>query len=362
MSFFSVYPRSKQFKGSDLEAFPLRVVRDEGVEYEPAIKFKEIELAGGASLFRNNSRFNDSFSITVLLHVNDRVEVTTSGEAMGVMSDIGSAISMGSPMGDVSNTSTVSVITSRSTVPVMELLDYCIRNAEPFYVVTDAVGIPSDELWLVTEQKKRKQEYNTGYVLWELTFTKYKEVTIGKFNKTTDVITKALEKLNKSSNTSKNTSSKTTLKDKMKKCKYTVLVFSKTKKTNNCVKVMQEILWNAGCFAKNVKKSEAIDGWYGKTTREAVKNYKKKNKLNYGLDTWGNQVGYKCWQVMCGTAKKVQKITEAGTSNKQIIKNATSTDKNKGSIVNVNVSGSNLNNATVTVRSTSVQSQSSGKK
>lgn len=353
-SFFNILPRNPIYPTLTLDSIPLRVVFKDGVKVSPDIKFNKIDLAGGQSLFKNNSGVNDSFTITVLLHKDDTIfNTTASPEA---------------PPYDPDTPTIVSVTYSSAKNPVrpeeadeylpsvnlITALDYWIRNAEPFYIRTDAVGISPDELWLVTEQKNRKQERNDGYVWWDLTFTLYREVTLGRFNKNTDVISKALEKLKSSSN--KNTDSKTQWRDKLKKCDYKTLVYSEKKKTVTCVKYMQELLYLEGCFPKNTKKATAVDSWYGKTTREAVKAYKKKYKKDYGLDTWGNQVGYKCWQVMCGTAKKVT-VKSAGTSNEQVVKNATTTDKTYGTVVNVNVSTADKQYATVTVKSKSIESQ-----
>ena len=344
MSFFNIMPRSKSYQDMTLEAIPLRVVRDDGIKYEPAIKFKEIELAGGNSIYRNNTRYNDSFDITIVLNKDDTFRISGPGYDMPTLVDNDTGTVLSSVHYD-----------DYRDENVISVLDYWIRSGEPFYVITDAVGIPADELWLVTEQKTRKQHYENGYVEWDLTFTRYKEITLGNFHKTTDVITNALKKL-EAKNKDKNTDSKTKLKEQMKKCKHTVLKFEKKKKVLGCVKTMQEILFNEGCYPKNSKKKDVVDGWYGKSTREAVKKYKTKYKKTYGLKVYGNSVDYKTWQVMCGTAKKVSNKS-AGISQQHIVKNATSKDKVYGSVVNVNVASKNAKNATVTVKSTSVTSQ-----
>lgn len=338
--FFNILPRSETYLTMTVDSIPLRVLHSGGVKVSPDIKFNKVDLAGGESIFTNSSGVNDSFTITILLHEDDMVWNTTPPTA-----DDFPIISTNTPV----NTGVSTPINVESyfnsfrnkyvsAAKLITMLDYWIRNAEPFMIVTDAVGIPEDELWLVTEQKNRKQERNDGYVEWDLTFTLYREVKLGKFNKNTDVITKALEKKT-SSTASKNTSSKTTLKDKMKKCDNKVLKYSEKKKVVDCVKVMQEIIYNAGCYGKNTKKDTAVDGWYGKTTREAVKAYKKKYKADYGLDDrYGNSVDYKTWQVMCGTAKKVG----VAKANDTIAKSVKSTGAR----------------STATVKSTSVKSTS----
>ena len=149
----------------------------------------------------------------------------------------------------------------------------------------------------------------------------------------------------------------------MKKCDYKVLVYSEKKKTVNCVKVMQELLYIEGCYPKNTAKKTAVDGWYGKSTRSAVKNYKNKYREKYSIGTkTGKSVDKKTWQVMCGTAEKVvvtvqQSKTNITTSNlDSAVKQATSKDSTYGTIVNVNVSSDNVKNATVTVKSKNLKS------
>jgi hypothetical protein len=344
MSFFNILPRNPDYQTMTVDSIPLRVVFSDGVKVSPDIKFNKIDLAGGQSLFKNNSGVNDSFTITVLLHKDD---VVNNATPRPVQEPLPTSISI------LDYTPPVDLSKYKGSSNLITALDYWIRNAEPFYIRTDAVGIPANELWLVTEQKNRKQERNDGYVWWDLTFTLYREVTLGRFNKNTTVIDKALEKL-KSSSSNKNTDSKTQWRDKLKKCDYKTLVYSEKKKTVTCVKYMQELLYLEGCFAKNVKKSEAIDSWYGKTTREAVKAYKKKYRKDYGLNEYGNSVDYKTWQVMCGTAKKVE-TKSAGTTHENVVKKATTTDETYGTIVNVNAGTKDSQYATVTVKSTAVQ-------
>lgn len=282
MSFFNIYPRNTEYQGWLNHPIPLQVILKDGVKTSTDIDFDRIDLAGGKSLFKNNSGINDKFTVTILLHDEDDI---FGGRDAGIPASAGAITNL------------------------INALDFWIREAEPFYIVTDAVSISKNTLWLVTEQKNRKQDHKDGYVEWDLTFTRYEEVVLGNFNKSTDVITKALEK---KKTQGKNTNSKTTLKSKLKKCKYSVLVYSEKKKVVNCVKVMQEILYNEGCYSKNSKKKDVVDGWYGKSTREAVKKFKDKYRKDYGLDKYNNQLGYKGWQVMCGTAKKV--VTSSNNS------------------------------------------------
>ena len=189
-------------------------------------------------------------------------------------------------------------------------MDYYIRNAEKFYITTEAIGINSNDLWLCTENKNRKQ-VKPGFVEWSLTFTKWVPVSYATFKNTNNNITQALKNYEKqkakknAKNTAKKTTtakSKTVSTSKLSKCKYTTLKYSKTKKKVTCVIYLQEVLKKKGYY------TGALDGWYYTLTKNAVKKFQKNNKKKYSLKVNGN-VDKATFNALCGlpiqTTKKV---------------------------------------------------------
>ena len=288
--FMSVTPRSKQYIGCNIKGIPLRVVQGDGVKTTPDIKFKLTDLNEGVKHFKNNSGINDSFTVTVLLNENDTVVVDKEFDDWSwqeVQLDYDTIIEVRSNGNGVH-------AKLGNHVKIIDVLDYYMRKGEPFYVTTRAVGIDGNDMYVITANGDRKQNYDDGYVLWDLTFTKYTTISYAVFQNTNAAVTKALNnyknqqtKNKKKSTTKKKTKakSKTTTKSKLKKCKLSQIKYSKKKKTTNCVKYMQTILWNKKFLTG--KKKEQIDGWYGKSTKAAVKKFQKKYKKKYKLKVNG---------------------------------------------------------------------------
>lgn len=344
--FMSICPRSASYLDLNTAPIALRVIQKSGVKVEPDIKFNEITLSGNSKIFTNQSGDQDSFTVKVLLHKDDVVQLYVVAY---------NTIVLGKNLEIVEHSDPYFKPSSKEA-NLITALDYWIRSAEPFYVVTKAVDIPKDKLWLITKNKSRTQDYDDGYVEWELTFTRYKDIKLGYFKTKSAGVASAIKAYNKSLAKSKAKAS-TTLIKKLLKCNRKVLVYSKKKKVIACVKVMQEILYNEGCFDKKMKKSEAIDGWYGKDTKNAVKKYQKKYK-KYNLPQTGN-VNFRTYQLMCGVVPKV-KVTAVNDLETKA-KNATS----KSGVVNVNVTKNVVNSplagkqklSTVSIKSTSLVSQ-----
>lgn len=267
-NFMSLCPRSKDYTGYNVTGIPVKVIQSDGVEITPHIKFSEVELDNGAKYFHNNSGKADKFSITCLLNDDEQLTLLKKGE-------------------------TEESPTNTQKVKVTDLLDYFIRQGEPFYVTTRARGISSTNLWRVTENNSRKQHYDDGYIEWSLTFTRYVSFSSAYFKNTNKGVTSALKKYqNKKKKQKKKTAkkkakSKTSVKSQFKKkCKASNLKYSSKKKVVNCVKLMQKILYKKGCYKVN-KKSQ-IDGWYGKQTKDAVKQFQKRYAKKYKLKQTGN--------------------------------------------------------------------------
>ena len=285
--FMTICPRTAEYTGYNITGIPLRIIKDDGIEYTPHISFSGVNLDNGAKFIHNNSGKADSFSITVLLNANDTVrgeyeeeEPMQYGMNMGMYGWYGG--------GRRIHTKEFNVI---------ELLDYYIRKGEPFYVTTKAVGINSNDLWLITSNSSRYQATTEGYVEWKLSFTKKVSYTQASFKNDNAGVTQAYKNYQKRLAKNKAAAKKAAKKKALAKlkstpqwklehnCKYKELVYSKTKKTNACVKVMQTILVNQGCFNPN-KKSQ-IDGWYGKQTVDAVKRFQKKYAKKFNLKKTG---------------------------------------------------------------------------
>ena len=343
--FMSICPRNVSYLELNASPISLRVIRNSGVKVEPDIKFNEIKLSGNSKIFTNQSGDQDSFTVKVKLHKDDQVVLY---KFLGYSKITPGFVGKELKIVEESDPQYI----ERTHASLITALDYWIRNGEPFFVVTKAVDIPNNKLWLITKNKSRTQEYDDGYVEWELTFTRYKKIKLGYFKTKTAGVAAALKQYNKNL-----TKSKTTLVQKLLKCDRKVLVYSKTKKVVNCVKILQEILYNAGCFGKKIKKSEAIDGWYGKDTYNAVKAFQKKNK-KYNLKVTGH-VNFRTYQLLCGVAPTI-KVTTVNNFQSKVGK-AT----NKAGIVNVNVNKNYIASdlagkqrlSTVAIKSTSLVSQ-----
>ena len=74
-NFMSIVPRSKNFMGLNTGPIVLEVIRDDGVDIKPSIKFSESDLDNGDKYFKNNSGVCDSFTISVLLNTSIKYTV-----------------------------------------------------------------------------------------------------------------------------------------------------------------------------------------------------------------------------------------------------------------------------------------------
>ena len=327
-SFFTIVPRDGNYVFNNDHAISLRVIMEDGVEVEPHIKFNEIILSGNNKVFTNSSGSQDSFSITVMFHRDDTI---------GWVFDIDNSELNEKLWPELYNNFIIDRY-GQQYIPLKYVFDWWIRNGVPFYVHTNAVDIPDGKLWLVTENKKRKQTYDDGYSLWDLTFTQYKEINLGKFKSESEGVTNALntyKNRNKAKEEAK-IKEKEKLKKALSKCDRKVLKYEKKKKVVKCVKTLQERLWVAGSFLKGVKKSEAIDGWFYKTTKQAVINWQKKWGKPYGLKTDG-KIDQKTFDALCGKGKKVTKTTTTAKQDTTI--KVTQTD-----------TGVSLNNSQITIK------------
>lgn len=294
--FLTICPRDGAYMQSKFHLLRLRVVQDSGVDATPDIDIQVNDLASGRKHFQNNSGKGDSFKIDVLIKDTDVVQYsqhsadpvyTSSGEALinyfWVQSDLKSE-------------------------PLWTVLDYFARNLTPLNVLTQAVDVP-DGLYVITDNSSRKQDYD-GMTIWTLEFTKYEEINTTTFLTTTAGAKKAIKKYEaakakkdakkKQKTTAK---SKLTTTQKLKKCKLSNLKYSKKKKVVTCVKYLQKVL------NKKIKSNLVIDGWYGDSTKKAVRKFQTNNK-KYSLKTNGNvdQNTLNCLVGKCGQVGKNIKV------------------------------------------------------
>ena len=301
-SFFSIVPRDNNVTLE--KALRLRVVLEDGVEVEPDISFKTTDLAGPYKIFQNFSGYHDKFTVTIMIHQDDVVDVRYK-QGKGTW-DLFEKQFMNSVGG-----TTNGIADSYYDVKVTTLLNYWIKKGVPFYIHTDAVGIYKKHSYMVIQQKKRTQNYRDGYVLWDLTFMRWKNIPALKFVKTTAGVKDALK-----SPKQRLIEARTKARKELAKCNYKKIVFSKKKKKVNCVKKMQQVLY----LQKFLTKKQ-VDGWYGPDTKKAVKKYQKKWSKTFGLKVTGN-CNKHTWTVMCGKGKKVKSATNTKNSKTIINVNA----------------------------------------
>ena len=310
--FLSILPKSNNATILSNDPIPLRVLVKDGLKLDPDVEFKSTKLNGAYKIFKNNSGYNDSFTISVMLHKDDTVEVkyerpVTPGTLKEIDWDIYEKELLKS-RGYSKNIFSI----GQQYFNLIVILDYWIKKGIPFYVHTNAVGINKKDLYLITENKKRTQHSRGDWVEWDLTFTRYKEITKLTFNKNTTTMTKAMKKGKPLSAAAK---ARQKARQELAKCDRKKLVYSKKKKVVDCVKKLQQVLY----LQKFLKNKSDIDGWFGKTTVEAVKAYQKKWSKDYGLKVTG-KINPHTFEVMCGKGKKVTKTTTSSNAGTTTVK------------------------------------------
>ena len=325
MAFFSLCPRDKKYLEYTVTDIPLTVVQDDGVELTPDVKTSVTDLSGGHHHFYIRAGNGTRFNLTVMVPSNQMVKGTTgfstntagdTGKNVVVHQSIpsliddgvsgyvdengGAVIEYDDPTYGSISAGDASTVAPWDVANVTNVLNYIIRHTIPVYIKSDGlIGVPSSNLYLITENKSRKQ-VKRGYTLWDLTFTKVVPVNYPKFNKTNKGITKALKKLKaKKTKKAKTVSAKTKLRLSLRKCKVSVLVYSKKKKTVACVKTLQKYL------NENLGTKLTVDGWFGKETKNAVTKYQKKYAKTYGLKATG-KVDNATYNVIIGKGKPVK--------------------------------------------------------
>lgn len=252
MTFFSIVPRDKGFLKDYSNAIPLKVVQDSGIDTSPNLNINVTDLSKGYKHFYNSGSIGITFKINIIIHKDERV-----GDKL-----------------------------------LIDLLDGYIRSMTPLLVHTDAIDIPNtnNDAYIIVDNNSRKQSY-LNYTEWELKFMTYTPLSVFKYANNNQGVLKAINKAKK-----KSTKSSSTNNSKLAKCNYKVLVYSSKKNKVPCVKYMQKILYKNKLLTK-----KQVDGWFGKTTKNAVKKFQKKYNKKYGIVTVKKGAGKGVVNVNAGT-------------------------------------------------------------
>lgn len=244
---------------TDQISMPLRVTRSGGFEVTPDYNIVVTDLNWGSDgvaykKFYNKGYGGISFKINILLKENDTWVSSFYQSYKGA---------------------------ETNEFNVLTVLKEIIRSMTPVKVVTDAIDIP-DYNYIITKNPSRKQS-NDNTTIWELEFTTYYPINQVAYANDNTRVKKAIASAKAKNVAKKATTSKkaSTTSTKFSKCKLSVLVYSKKKKTYDCVKQMQAILKNKGYYTG--KK----DGWFGPLTTTAVKKFQKAYKKKYSLKVTG---------------------------------------------------------------------------
>ena len=281
MSFFNIVPRDKEYLGYTINSIPLTVIQDDEIEVKPNINIKTNELNDGYVQFYDSGSRGEVFNISIIMHKNDTID--------GVKGETNITPYWKYNKENTKPFEAVSVKQAHTgKVKLIDLLDYIIRGMIPVMIVTDAIDIPNNQLYYITENDSRKQSHRE-YTKWELTFQTYDPLKLIKFKNNNRNVLNAIKRAkaahkkaaHKKAKSKKTNTSVSTTNRKFIKCSSSVLKYSKTKKVVPCVKYMQKLLKKRGFY------TGVIDGWYGPLTVNAVKKFQKKYKTKYGLKVTG---------------------------------------------------------------------------
>lgn len=236
MTFFNILPRDKNYLDDNKIGVPLKVIQSNGVSVEPSFKVGVTDLNKGYKNFVVNADNGVKVKVKVIILKDE----------------------------------TFKLISNSYYKNTREFLNYIYINAIPVYINTDALDVPTDTLYLLTNNPSRDQTHKTDSV-WDLEFTTYAPLNLARYANNNVAVQNAIKKAN-----TKKASVKYAA---LKKCGYKKLKYSKKKKVVACVKTLQTVLKKLKCY------SGKIDGWYGKSTVKAVKKYQKRYNKNHTVTT-----------------------------------------------------------------------------
>ena len=226
-------------------ALPLRVIRSKGVDVKPDFEIASTDLNTNTvntkyKNFHNTGDGGITFKVDVIIRKD---------ETWGY--------------GVVSNADYIKKgMKAKANSLKTSWLKTWYINMRPLYVVSDAIDVPNGT-YLITSNPKRLQSLD-NHTVWTLEFTSFKPLELHTWSVDPSVKTET-----KTSTSTPTTKSSTSTNQKLKDCK-DKMNYSKTEKTSECNKVLQQKLYELGFLRK-----DQIDGWYGPVTMEAVKKFQK---------------------------------------------------------------------------------------
>ena len=174
MSFFNIVPRDKEYLGYTINSIPLTVIQDDEIEVKPNINIKTNELNDGYVQFYDTGSRGEVFKISIIMHKNDTID--------GVKGETNITPYWKYNKENNKPFTPVNSVKKEYTgkVKLIDLLDYIIRGMIPVMIVTDAIDIPNNQLYYITENGSRKQSHRE-YTKWELTFQTYDPLKLVKY-------------------------------------------------------------------------------------------------------------------------------------------------------------------------------------
>lgn len=237
----------------------LKVIKEDGVEVAPDMNVNVTDLNTVNNTlykhFYNKGYGGITFTVNVIIHKSDYF------------------------MGYLTKKTKNKVTRKPHSIRVVTALTYFIKNMTPLSVVSKAIDVPNGT-YIITANSSRKQSF-PNYTIWSLEFTTYNPITTYVYKNNNARVLAALKQASKKQG-NKNTKSSSTNNAKLGQGCLKQLVYSKNKKTNNCISLMQNVLYKKGFLTK-----AQVDGWFGPVTANAVKKFQQKYQKSYKLKVTG---------------------------------------------------------------------------
>lgn len=247
-SFLEIVPWDTWYKMYDnygLEGYafnhtlPLHVVQDKGIEVVPNQEIKITDLNNGYKNFKSNNDDTITFKVDVIIKHNDMWGWGKKGEGYF-------------EKGAVHN-----------------WLNYWYQNASPLLLVCDAIEVPNGN-YILSSNPKRQQDY-TEYVVWTLEFTTLKELQIFRYYNDNELVKSTINALLNPAPAVNTVQTANTQSKTLAQCTpYVDIVYSSTSYVTECNRLLQTKLAQLGYLSW-----DNIDGWYGPTTANAVKQFQR---------------------------------------------------------------------------------------
>lgn len=281
--FLTFVPRDETYLEYYIDPVPLKVIRTNGVQVTPLVDIKETSLKhrwkedARVKYFTNFGNEGIKFKVDVILNVDDEANLYTKTQRPE----------------KYSKTGYVTVYHYGESAKTIDVLNYVIENTIPVNVVSRAIDIPNG-LYKITKNDSRKQT-NDKNTIWSLEFTTYIPIYVDQWKNDNSLVLNAITKAREArqayqaklaAQAKKNATAKTAVSisangKKLKACGVSKLKYSSKQKDVKCVRYLQKALTGLKFYTRQ------IDGWYGKYTKKAVKDFQKKYKKTYNLKVNG---------------------------------------------------------------------------